>query len=100
MRPNIIKYLNVKLWLPLLEVAVEDSAWKSLPTDPDALQHAVAAELVDNQVVFHLTYDEGNNLFISCFYNTVLCDKERTYLEFWSHLVSSSAQSEDEWFSD
>ena len=100
MRPRIIKYLNVKIWSPLLEVAVEDSAWKSLPTDPDALQHAVAAELVDNQVVFHLTYDEGNNSLILCFYNTVLCDKERMYLEFWSHLVSSSAQSEDEWFSD
>lgn len=38
-----MKYLNIKLDLPLLEVAVEDSAWKSFPTDPDALQHAVAA---------------------------------------------------------
>ncbi len=38
-----MKYFNVKLYLPLLEVPVENSAWKSFPADPDALQHAVAA---------------------------------------------------------
>lgn len=42
-RPNIMKYLNLKLYLPLLEIPVEDSARKAFPTDPDALQHAVAA---------------------------------------------------------
>lgn len=58
-----MKYLNLKLYLPLFEIPVEDSARKAFPTDPDALQHAVAAQLVDNQVVFHCTYDEGNNQF-------------------------------------
>lgn len=30
----------------------------------------------------------------------VLTQKNLNYLEFWFHLVSNSAQSEDEWFSD
>lgn len=67
MRLNILKYLNVKLCLPLFEIAVNDSARKPFPADPDALQHAVTAKLMDNQGVLHHTYDENSGHVYSCF---------------------------------
>ena len=39
---------------PLPEVPVEDAVGEALPADADALQHAVAAQLVHDQgVVYH-----------------------------------------------
>lgn len=57
-----MKYLNVKLYLPLLEVPIENSAWKSFPANSDALKHTITAQLMDNQVVFHDSYDGSNKL--------------------------------------
>lgn len=44
---------NVSRVLPLAEVSVEDPAGESLPADPDALQHAVTPQLVQDQMVIH-----------------------------------------------
>ena len=38
---------------PLLEVGVDDAVGEALPADPDALQDAVAAQLVQNQEGVH-----------------------------------------------
>lgn len=43
MRTNLMKYSDVKLYLPLFEVPVEKSAWKPFPANTDALKHTVAA---------------------------------------------------------
>ena len=42
--------------LPLLEVTIEDSAGETFPADPDALQHTITPQLVDDQEVLHETY--------------------------------------------
>jgi hypothetical protein len=47
------------VFLPLLEVTIEDSAGETFPADPDALQHTITPELVDNQEVLHQTCNEN-----------------------------------------
>lgn len=42
----------------MFKVGVEDPAGESLPADPDSLQDAVAAELVNDQVIVHDTWRE------------------------------------------
>lgn len=41
---------------PLTEVPVEDAVGETLAADADALQHAIAAELVHHQGVVHHTW--------------------------------------------
>ena len=41
------------LFLPLFEVSILDPVGESLPTDPDALQHTVTAQLVHDQRILH-----------------------------------------------
>lgn len=38
---------------PLFELGVEDTVGEALSADPDALQHAVAAQLVQHQEWIH-----------------------------------------------
>ncbi len=38
---------------PLLEIPIQDSTGEALPADPDAFQHTVTSQLMDNQMVFH-----------------------------------------------
>ena len=47
--------------IPLLEVSIRDSAWEALSTDPDALQHTVTPQLVDDQEVLHQACKENND---------------------------------------
>lgn len=42
--------------LPLFEVSIEDSAGEPFPADPDALQDAITAQLMHDQVVVHHTW--------------------------------------------
>ena len=37
----------------MLEVSIDDSAGEALSADPDALQHTVTPQLVDDQEVLH-----------------------------------------------
>ena len=39
--------------IPLLEVSIGDSAWEALSANPDALQHTVTPQLMDDQEVLH-----------------------------------------------
>lgn len=39
--------------LPLLELGVQDSVWKTLPADSDALQNSVTPQLVQDQEGVH-----------------------------------------------
>lgn len=48
-----LSVIEGRVCIPLLEVPIKDSAGKSLPADPDPFQDAVAAKLVDDQLVLH-----------------------------------------------
>ena len=49
--------LYIVVCLPLLEVSIHDSAWETLSTDSDTLQYTITPELVDDQEVLHITFE-------------------------------------------
>jgi len=50
---------GIQYFVPLLEVSIGDPAGEALSTDPDALQHTVTPQLVDDQEVLHQPWTLG-----------------------------------------
>lgn len=53
------------LYPPLPEVSIEDTVGEAFPTDADALQHAIAAQLVHDQWVVHHPCSSGEERGVS-----------------------------------
>ena len=100
-------------WIPLLEVSVGDSAGEALPADPDALQHTVTPQLVDDQEVLHQPCRDVPDVLLGQFIsflgqNSYTLAKVKWlqkivfcvyHLESWTRWESDNAQSVDECFS-
>lgn len=55
LRVLLYEHFINKVFIPLFEVTIEDSAGETFSADSDTLQHTITPELVDDQEVLHQT---------------------------------------------
>ena len=83
----------------MFKIPIENPIWEALAADADALQDAVAAQLVQHEAVLHGPWAEARNL--SSTHTPLQMDRHpenqpASYQGFWFRWELYSAQSEGE----